>query len=270
MCRRDTGRTNNFLFIRRLKDSGSYPASPCNPRFGLAVRTKRGAGNRGARRNGARGRCRTSTRRSRRMGRQARRRQRAHSQHLARGSARLAHRDDESPTTTQLPDDRTATVTGRIFLWGRLTDVIGPRRRPCRAIDGPGPPGASGPPLASDAPGAPGQGPETAARPAAPSSAPSPPFRRRPASFAARLQPSAGGWNGPPGPFRYSLPGSGDRRPGRTGCLGKRTEDMTAPPRHGGLPRGEPRVRPRAPMRGSFSPHSRIEGWTDRTGRRVG
>ena len=40
MCRRDTGRTNNFLFIRRLKDSRSNPASPCNPRFGLAARTK--------------------------------------------------------------------------------------------------------------------------------------------------------------------------------------------------------------------------------------
>ena len=34
---RDTGRTNNFLFIRRLKDFWRYPASPCNPRFGLAV-----------------------------------------------------------------------------------------------------------------------------------------------------------------------------------------------------------------------------------------
>ena len=40
MCRRDTGRTNNFLVIIRLKDSGSYPASPCNPRFGLAVWAK--------------------------------------------------------------------------------------------------------------------------------------------------------------------------------------------------------------------------------------
>ena len=37
MCCRDTGRTNNFLVIRRLKDFGSYSASPCNPRFGLAV-----------------------------------------------------------------------------------------------------------------------------------------------------------------------------------------------------------------------------------------
>ena len=35
MCRRDTGRTNNFLVIRKLKDSGSYPASPCNVQFVL-------------------------------------------------------------------------------------------------------------------------------------------------------------------------------------------------------------------------------------------
>ena len=33
VCRGDTGRTNNFLVIRRLKDSRSYPASLCNPRF---------------------------------------------------------------------------------------------------------------------------------------------------------------------------------------------------------------------------------------------
>ena len=40
MCRRDTGRTNNFLVIRRLKDSGSYPASPCNVQFVLGETAK--------------------------------------------------------------------------------------------------------------------------------------------------------------------------------------------------------------------------------------
>ena len=40
MCRRDTCRTNNFLVIRRLKDSGSYPASPCNVQFVLGETAK--------------------------------------------------------------------------------------------------------------------------------------------------------------------------------------------------------------------------------------
>ena len=40
MCRRDTCRTNNFLFIRKLKDSGSYPASPCNVQFVLGETSK--------------------------------------------------------------------------------------------------------------------------------------------------------------------------------------------------------------------------------------
>ena len=40
MCRRDTGRTNNFIVIRKLKDSGSYPASPCNVQFVLGEREK--------------------------------------------------------------------------------------------------------------------------------------------------------------------------------------------------------------------------------------
>jgi len=40
VCRRDTCRTNNFLVIRRLKDSGSYPASPCNVQFVLGETAK--------------------------------------------------------------------------------------------------------------------------------------------------------------------------------------------------------------------------------------
>ena len=40
MCRRDTTRTNNFLVIRKLKDSGSYPASPCNVQFVLGETEK--------------------------------------------------------------------------------------------------------------------------------------------------------------------------------------------------------------------------------------
>ncbi len=40
MCRRDTGRTNNFLVIIRLKDFRSYPASPCNVQFVLGERAK--------------------------------------------------------------------------------------------------------------------------------------------------------------------------------------------------------------------------------------
>ena len=35
MCRRDTGRTNNFIFIMMLKDFRRYPASPCNVQFVL-------------------------------------------------------------------------------------------------------------------------------------------------------------------------------------------------------------------------------------------
>ena len=58
-----------------------------------------------ARRNRARGHCRTPTRRSRRMGRQAQRRQ-GHSRSTCCGSARLAQRGDGSPITTQLPHAR--------------------------------------------------------------------------------------------------------------------------------------------------------------------
>ena len=35
MCRRDTGRTNNFIVIIMLKDFRCYPASPCNVQFVL-------------------------------------------------------------------------------------------------------------------------------------------------------------------------------------------------------------------------------------------
>jgi len=40
VCRRDTTRIDNFLVIRRLKDSGSYPASPCNVQFVLGETEK--------------------------------------------------------------------------------------------------------------------------------------------------------------------------------------------------------------------------------------
>ena len=74
---------------------------PCGRTAALAI---------AARRNRARGHCRTPTRRSRRMGRQAQRRQ-GHSRSTCCGSARLAQRGDGSPITTQLPHARPGRAT---------------------------------------------------------------------------------------------------------------------------------------------------------------
>ena len=43
MCRRDTGRTNNFIVIMMLKDFRRYPASPCNVQFVLGETEKTAA-----------------------------------------------------------------------------------------------------------------------------------------------------------------------------------------------------------------------------------